>query len=234
MNPLQLMQIHVATLYRCDPDGRLRSVNEPGDEYDPPRFAMGRTPQGNLCRFRHDLPDDLVGALTFLCASEPVVKSLEPRPWIYDAVHTLLQRHAPVEGEYRGPAYWMPGEIAAPPEAVQITNENAELLRAGFPAKLPRPHTYDSGPLVAAIADGQAVAICYCSRLSEEAAEAGVDTLEAYRGQGHASSAVAGWAVAVRERGLLPMYSTTWNNLASRGVARRLGMVQYGEDWAID
>ena len=53
-------------------------------------------------------------------------------------------------------------------------------------------------------------------------------------GRGFASAAVAAWAAALRERGRLPLYSTSWENLASQGVARKLGMVAYGEDWEIE
>jgi RimJ/RimL family protein N-acetyltransferase len=79
----------------------------------------------------------------------------------------------------------------------------------------------------------QAVAICFCARLNPQAAEAGVETVAAARGQGYASAAVAGWAAAMRQRGVIPLYSTSWANVASQGVARKLGMVCYGDDWSI-
>ncbi|MFA6111893.1 MAG: hypothetical protein WDA75_24290 [Candidatus Latescibacterota bacterium] len=60
--------------------------------------------------------------------------------------------------------------------------------------------------------------------------EAGIDTLEAYHGRGYASATVVGWALLVRLVGCLPLYSTSWGNLASQGVARRLGLILYGVD----
>jgi len=54
------------------------------------------------------------------------------------------------------------------------------------------------------------------------------------RGRGYATAAVAVWATAVRRRGLLPLYSTSWENVASQRVAAKVGAVSYGEDWEIE
>jgi hypothetical protein len=41
------------------------------------------------------------------------------------------------------------------------------------------------------------------------------------------------WARAVRALGAEPLYSTSWQNAASRAVARKLGLVLYGTDLSI-
>ncbi|HEU4322763.1 MAG TPA: GNAT family N-acetyltransferase [Roseiflexaceae bacterium] len=231
----QLIDIHINTLYLCDADGRLRFVREPGEPYAPGRFAMVRTSTGNSWRFRHDLPAPLVGQLDALCRAEPLPADLRPEPLAAARIRAALAEHAPVDDEYRGPAYWIPASDAAPPaEAVLIDRRDAAVLEAHFPwrARLLR-EVDDPGPIAAVVVDGTAVAVCSCARLSPAAAEAGVDTHESARRQGFASAVVARWAAAVRARGLLPMYSTSWDNLASQSVARRLGMVLYGEDWSL-
>jgi len=45
---------------------------------------------------------------------------------------------------------------------------------------------------------------------------------------------VAAWAAAMRGRGLLPLYGTSWENVASQRVAEKVGAVCYGEDWEIE
>ena len=250
--------LHIDTLYICDADGRLRAVREPGAPDAPPRFTMVRAPGGNSWRFRHDVPAALIAVLDPLCHAEPVGNPGVAEPRIAVQLRALLATHAPLTDEYRGPAYWIPtlppfantlnpSAITAPLArsgsrvggeglhgAVIVAPAQASVLDAHFPwrAHLLRSGI-DAGPLAAVLIDGAAVAVCSCARLSAAAAEAGVDTIESVRGHGYASAAVACWAAAVRARGLLPMYSTSWDNLASQGVARRLAMVCYGEDWAI-
>jgi hypothetical protein len=231
----QLIEIHLTTLYVCDDDGRMRFVREPGEPYAPGRFAMVRTPTANSWRFRHDLPAALVEELDALCQAEPVTAELEPEPAIAAQLRALLAAHGPLGDEYRGPAYWIPATGGAPTsEALLIDRSNAAVLEPFFPwrAQLLRS-VADPGPIAAVVIAGKAVAVCSCARLSPLAAEAGLDTHESARRKGFATAAVSCWAAAVRARGLLPMYSTSWENLASQGVARRLGLLQYGEDWSI-
>ena len=77
------------------------------------------------------------------------------------------------------------------------------------------------------------MSICRSVRASARAHEAGVETLAGYRRCGYATSVVTAWAIAVRALNLIPLYSTSWNNVASQGVARRLGLVQYGVDYHV-
>jgi GNAT acetyltransferase len=240
MNPrpeLRLLDLQISTLFVCDAEGRLRSIREPGyeeSELDPaPRFFMGRTLQGNIWRFRHDLPDALGRELEELCRTEPIAGNLADPPHNAVAIRAALHTHAPITLEERGPAYWIPDGVQAPAQVVLISEATAHLLADNFPWKLTARAGLQTGPLTAAVAQGSAVSICFCARLTPWAAEAGVETVAAFRGQGYASAVVAGWASAVRQRGLVPLYSTSWENVASQGVARKLGMVRYAEDWSI-
>jgi len=83
------------------------------------------------------------------------------------------------------------------------------------------------------IAQGSAVSVCFCSRITPHAAEAGVETLAAFCGKVAATAAAAGWAAAVQQSQRLALYSTSWQNHASQAVAKKLGAVLYAEDWSI-
>jgi len=226
------MELHIQTLYRCDPNGRLRCVNEVGDPAAP-RFYMGRTPQGNTWRFRNDLPTNVVEELDRLCRMEPVSADLVNPPQSCAAIRAALQRHSPMAEEYRGLAYRIVEDTQPRSPVVLISHANLELVRVGFPWILSLPRDKDVGPIAAVIEQGRAVSICYCSRLPAQATEAGVETLPAFRGRGYATDAVAGWAAEVRRLGVVPLYSTSWSNRASQRIAHKLRMMLYGEDWSI-
>lgn len=112
-----------------------------------------------------------------------------------------------------------------------ITPENAELLTESFPYT--KSILDERAPVVAVVSDGQAVSACYSARKTRDAAEAGVATLGGYRGRGYAAASVGVWARAVFESGLTPLYSTSWDNQASRSVAAKLGLDAYAATIAI-
>lgn len=266
LSPLAAMEIQAQTLFVCSPDGRLLRDNDPFPDPVADRFFLGRTPQGNVWRMRHDLPDGLMRELEDLCRAEPVCvdpQRLAQEPTIAPAVRATLLRHAPIRKEHRGPAYYLPSSRllprhVSPPRShatrllfptvapVLVTAANEALLEPEF-ADL-RPVLREIAPCVAVLAGGddgvaptipppatasRAVAVCFSSRLSARAAEAGVETLEAWRRRGYGRAAVAAWAGAVRGQGRLPLYSTTWSNTASQGIARALGFVLFGEDFTL-
>jgi RimJ/RimL family protein N-acetyltransferase len=229
---LQLLELQINTLFLVDPEGRLQSINEPGTP-PAPRFFMGRTSTDNLWRVRYDLPAQALDQLNGLCRSEPHRSLLTSQPEHYLAIRKVLAGHAPIVGEYRGPAYWLPTATQVSPQVVRLSEARAYLVRETFPWLVPWLASRANGPVTAVIEQGNAVSVCFCSRITQRAAEAGVETLEAFRGKGYATAAVAGWAAAIRQSHRIALYSTSWGNHASQGVAKRLGAVLYAEDWSI-
>ena len=221
------MHIHIRTLFTHDEAGRMVRVNEPGGG-EPPRIFVGRTAEGIVWSLRRDVDADLAEELEALVASEEPGEPDGTHPLRADEYRRVLERGAPVSRVWAGPAYRFPSPRRETGGAVQITRENADLLRPHFPAWLedePLAH-----PLLALVEDGQAVSICASVRKTDVAHEAGVETAEGYRGRGYAGRVVTAWADAVDALGAVPLYSTSWENGPSRHVASKLGLVQYGED----
>ncbi len=133
-----------------------------------------------------------------------------------------------------GPAYRFPNDLPAPVHATRISRSNLHLL-AGMVSDLDAlALTFEARePRMAVIEDGVAVSVCYSARLTERAADAGVETLEGYRGHSYAPKVVTAWAHAIRATGRIPLYSTSWDNLASQAVARKLQLVQYATDLSL-
>lgn len=224
---MQLAQMQAEALFVHDANGKLLRINEPDNLTPAPRFFLTRTRTANLWRTRYDLPADLAHALEQLAAAEPISADLPQLP-LYTAEYVeLLQPHSPADA---GPAYYLP-ESDQPSQAVLITPENVSVLQTHFDWL--RTTLADYAPVAATVVDGQAVAVCFCSRITTQVAEAGVYTATSYRGHGYATDAVRGWATAVRASGRLPLYDTSWTNNASQAIAQKLGAVQYGANYSL-
>ncbi len=230
LTDLELLSAQVETLFRLTDANLLLSVNEP-ESPEAPRFFLGRTRQGNLYRFGHELPEAIVERLESLVASEPVVADLRASPRHLEAFLEILQEHDPIKGVWSGPAYRFPEAPVWPAGVVRITDDNVSLL-TDESAWL-REQLAEKQPCVAVVEDGQALSVCHSARTSLRAVEAGLETLPAYRGRGYAIAAVQGWAAAVCAEGRIPLYSTSWANEASQGVARKLGLTIYASDFHI-
>lgn len=230
-NDVELARLQAEALFTFDErSGGLLKVNEPDPEGPPPRFFLSRTKLGNLCFTRHDLPAALVAKLTELAAQEPVTDNLQVPPSYMAAYQAVLTAAAPIDRIEAGPAYYLP-EVAPAPDTWTITPANASLLQPNYPYTY--THLAERAPVIAVVEDGVAVACCFSARINASVAEAGVHTVEAYRGRGYAARVVRGWASAIRASGRLPLYSTEWENTASQAVATKLGAVLYTAEFSI-
>lgn len=231
LSNLELMELHAAVLFRYDETGRMLCPNEPSPDEPAPRLFLGRTKDGNIWRFRYDLSEALTRHLETLLRQEPVSESLDEPPAVLPRLISTLEEQAPVVCAEMGPAWQFPEIPETVPRVVAITDDNADLLRKYFPwAEEELTFIF---PCSAVVVDGDGVSLCFSSRSSREAAEAGVVSAEAFRGRGFASCAVAAWARAVRESGRVPLYSTSWDNHASRAVAGKLRLVLYGAELSV-
>ena len=198
----------------------------------------GRAPHLHLLR-----TGDAVIARCHASVPEPVARRLielahaprgRPSQWASDYA-LYLEAMASI-GQPRavraGPLYAFPAQPEPGLDTVTISAANRDLLRHGLDEWL---LDVDAGLLMTAVVrDGRARSVCASVNASKSAHCAGVKTLPEHRGQGFAVKAVASWAHAVQTLGVAPFYGTTFDNLASQGVARRLGLTLVGSEFSIE
>lgn len=216
--------LHLHTLFLLDNAGRILGTREPDPEPGP-RFALIRGRTSCAWAVRADVPQGIAEELDGLARAAPPVADFRDAP-----VHAERYRSL-VGGEvYAGPAFSFPKTVEQPDDTVNVNT--LPLLARHFSgwtaAELP-----GRSPIAAAMVNGHAVSVCFCARRSETAAEAGLETAEAFRGQGFGAQVTAAWALAVRASGRVPLYSTSWENEASLAVARKLGLVAYACGWSL-
>ncbi len=220
-------------LYTHDEGGRIVRVRVAGGA-PAPRFCIGWVADGSLVRrFREDVSGELLGRLEEASTNGDRGDSEEGAAREVARYSELLSAFGPVLGTDAGPAYHVPARLAVPfarpDDAVtEITAANVGVLDRWLSAWIPDVQL--SPPLLALLVDGDAVSVCGSVRITAEAHEAGVDTATEFRGRGFAPRVVAAWARELRRRGVEALYSTSWQNTASRAVARKLGLVQIGSD----
>lgn len=216
----ELTQIEVQATYALI-DGRFTGE-------DATRFYIAQTKAGHVLRFRQDLPPELVGELREIAAEEPVVSDLRTGLLLTQEYRKALQRWAPVRRISHGFGYRYPNELPSYPNVVPVTRTNADLGARTFPWLL--EEVDDCQPCVARIEEGRLVAVCHSVRITQHAHVAGIDTLERYRGRGHATALAVEWGRAVRALGAEPIYSVAHTNVASQNVAAKAGLVLYNAD----
>jgi len=237
ISDLQLLQLQANAAYTHDSQGRMCYVNEPGGARAP-RFFFGRTREGNTWRYRDDVAEGTMRELERLAVDEPIRDDLGTEPHNLHGFLAALRAESGStvsEWKHTGPAYRFPDELPPiAPTVTRITRTDLHLLRLmNWDLDRTAQDFERYEPFMAVVEDGAAVSLCHSARLTDDAAEAGLETMEAYRRRGYAILVTAGWAHAIRATGRIPSYSTSWDNLASQAVARQLRLVQYGTDLSL-
>ena len=225
-----LLEIQLDLLLARDAHGRLVATRDPVPR-PAPRLFLSRSREGCLWTTRRDVDPATRDELHRLCACEPSLADPSPlrSPGCRARVCELL---APVATEHRGPCYVLPDRLPVDERAREIAGGESSDWPEAFPWL---SDEFESiAPVAIAFEAGQPAAICHSPRgLTSVAAEAGVETLEPFRGRGLATAAVVCWARAVQRTRRLALYSTSWENAASQAVARRLSARLYGENWLV-
>jgi RimJ/RimL family protein N-acetyltransferase len=230
-SPGEMMAIHIETLFTQDANLRLVGVNEPWPGFRPaPRFFLGCAQDGTvISRYRRDMPAALIMTLQKLVEATTTNGYMGREPEHVRAFLELLD--AAPSAVYTGPAFRVPEMPDPVSEVVRITTGNVHLIPDEF-GWLIQELTY-AQPCVGLITDNRIVAICRSVRIGARAHEAGLETLDEYRGKGYALQVLAAWSKLVRHEGGMPMYSTSWDNEASLRVAKKSALICYGTGFSV-
>lgn len=229
--------LHIKTCFVLDDNGRIVSTREPSANRGP-LFTIVKSKDACAWAIRADVPPALADQLDRLARDEPPAADHQQAPvHSHRYITVLIGRVAPNEAtvkktvESDGPAFEFPDALVQPSDVVVVEDE--QLLNRHFTGWRPGEIEAGCSPVMAIVDDGYPVSICFSARRSENAAEAGVETVEAYRGRGFAPRVTAAWALAVRNSGRIPLYSTSWSNKASLAVAEKLKLVPYASSWSL-
>jgi hypothetical protein len=219
-----LPRLQLETLFLLDEKGRILSTREPLPAPGP-SFILIRGRSGCAWAAHAGVAGEVADELERLVVTEPALFDFHTQPANAERYRAILGGKVST-----GPAFTFPAVVDRPPDTFLVEEEEDLHHFSGWQ---PGEIRAGRGPVMAILEDGVPVSICFCARRSDAAAEAGVETASAYRGRGYGRKVTAAWAHAVRESGLIPLYSTAWSNLASRSLARSLGLEAYAVDWSI-
>lgn len=228
-SPRRLAVLHLDALYERDEVGCIAASRDP--DVTPPMFHLVRTSDGNQWLLAANLEPANRERLISILSIQPIFDcaDVQAHPLDLDAVRAALSAQPRPVRDYRGPAFLFPDRLLSPDRG-ELLQDLAQAPRGGPFAWL-RGARQASHPIAVVRADnGEVASICYSARSTQVAAEAGVETYDQYRGRGYGSMAVVAWAAAVRQGGRVPLYSTDWENVASRALAAHLGLICYAED----
>ena len=223
--------LHLRTLYVLEPDGRIISTREPGATRGP-LFSLVRSETRCVWAVRSDVPNDIAGELDDLARREPLVADFRDSPVYADRYLSILRSRVSLEVQVSsGPAFTFPDVVAHSNDVLTVENERQ--LDRNFQGWVAGEIAAGRGPVMAIMNEGYPVSICFCARSSDLAAEAGLETAEAFRGRGFGPRVTAAWALAIRASGRIPLYSTSWTNEPSLKVARKLRLKAYASGWSV-
>ncbi|WP_088265473.1 GNAT family N-acetyltransferase [Bacillus mycoides] len=215
---LELIAIQAEVLFVHNQVGRIKCVNENGN-LKAPRFFLSRTREGNITRYHYKLHGEMISKI------EKLIRECSNHIEIAKVIKVLNEERT-VENIWVGPAFMFPNNLHKPTRTIQITEKNKELLRENFSNLIEQMEW--RRPYFAIVKNEKVVSICCSARSTPVAAEASVETLVEFQGNGYGADVVTAWALSIQEEKRIPLYSTSWDNFASQAVARKLELINYG------
>ena len=122
------MELHTAALFHHDDAGRITGTNDGEPPGIAPRLYLGRTREGDVWRFRNDLPDDLVAELTNILETKPTTIDLWQPPVALPRLQNILTKYGCEENAHMGPAVRFPTRLPESTDVVVLDVANIETV----------------------------------------------------------------------------------------------------------
>ena len=193
---------------------------------------LGGCESGNVVRVRHDVGDEAARAIEALVADEQPLARASSAPVHLDEYLELLARETRIEQETAGLTFCVPDRLEFQHEVTLVRSDTPAgnrmlslLADRGMPPTLVElGFTELWPPWCVALHDGVIASVAETVRSGVSGVQAGITTVPELRRRGLAAAATAGWAAHPLLHGRARFYSTQRTNVASQGVARRLGL----------
>lgn len=224
MNDAEFMRARLAADFVYNGDGRMTITADPveGAGTPAPDFLIAFAGGEVIQVIGEHLPAEFGDRLNEIVTAA----EREAQP------HALVERISAEFGGVKpegGPVYRFANAIAPSSIATRLGDSHRPMVRET--KKWLDDEWGLWGTVFAVVRDNRTVSLCYSSRISDVVEEAGLWTDPEYRGHGYAAEVTRAWAANVRASGKEPVYSTSWDNLASQAVTRKLGLIQIGGDY---
>jgi RimJ/RimL family protein N-acetyltransferase len=229
LGDVALLSLELATLWDSDERGRLCGSVHPW-----PQLAVAVGADGRAVAVGSDVPDPLVDELgSAVLRPAPDDRPGKPPRRLDDWIRRLGG-----SGDVTvtsGPSFVVPAGTSAQfepaPRRSHAPDDDLIPLRPTDwwePAEWLDLLAGRSGPWAMTVESGRVTALCHTSRRTDRAVEAGVWTHPDFRGQGRAAAVTGAWAGHPALGDRIRFYSTSSDNVASRGVAAKLGLRPIG------
>jgi hypothetical protein len=225
ISPNKLLEMHIETLFTLNSQMRLVSINEPWDKTKAaPQLYIGKAADGSVIyKFRYDIPLEKINKLEAYLAKETSLDKDNEIKYVNEYLRILEKENYSNEICY----YYNSTAGETGNNCIQITAKNIKDYTLGSFGWLNDEIKY-SQPCYGVIENSQIVSICRSVRITEKAHEAGIETLEEYRGKGFAKIVLKGWIKEIQSKGIIGLYSTNKENKSSQKVAEKALLKRYG------